>query len=316
MNRILMSMVMLVVSFNGFAAEKVDKTLEVSKNSYVRIEHVNGAAKISGWDKAEVKVSGTLGDKTDKFIFERDGNDVVIKVKTKKHSGWGNWGSDDGDDLTIFVPINSKINYSSVNAEVEVSGVRGGADVETVNGGIEVKNLAGRIRLEAVNGEINASELEGDVKIETVNGDIRSRSSQGRDDRYSSVNGDINVQSQSEQLQVETVNGDVELSLGSVRQLNLETVNGSLEAKMNLQKNGEVTASSVGGSVELYFQDDVSARFDIQAHAGGSITNKLSEHKVQKDKYGPSRWLEFSINGGSAKVSVSTVSGKVTLASN
>jgi DUF4097 and DUF4098 domain-containing protein YvlB len=309
-----MCITLLVSSVSAFAGESVDKILDANQNSYVRIEHINGKAKISAWDRAEVKVTGTLGDKTDKFIFERDGNDVVIKVKVKKHRGWGNWGSDDGDNLSIFVPTNSKINYSSVNADVEVSGIKGGADVETVNGEIDVKKLAGRIRLEAVNGQINASELEGDVQIETVNGDIRSRSSQGRDDRYSSVNGDINVQSQSEQLQVETVNGDVELSLGSVRQLNLETVNGSLEAKMNLQKNGEVTASSVGGSVELYFQDDVSARFDIQAHAGGSITNKLSEHKVQKDKYGPSRWLEFSLNGGSAKVNVSTVSGEVKLA--
>jgi DUF4097 and DUF4098 domain-containing protein YvlB len=313
MNRMIMCIALLVSSVNAFSAEQVDKTLDANKNSYIRIEHINGQAKISSWDKAEVKVTGTLGEKTDKFIFERDDNDIVIKVKVKKHSGWGNWGSDDGDDLTIFVPASSKINYSSVNADVEVSGVRGGADIETVNGELEVKKLAGRIRLESVNGDIHATELEGDVKIETVNGDIHSRSSQGRDDKYSSVNGDINVQSQSEKLQVETVNGDIELSLDSVRQLNLETVNGSIKAKMQLQKNGEVTASSVGGSVELYFQDEVSARFDIQTHAGGSITNNLSDDKVNKDKYGPNRWLEFSFNEGRASVNVSTVSGRVKL---
>jgi DUF4097 and DUF4098 domain-containing protein YvlB len=313
MNRMIMCITLLVSSISVFAGEQVDKTLDANKNSYIRIEHINGQAKINSWDKAGVKVTGTLGDRTDKFIFERDGNDIVIKVKVKKHSGWGNWGSDDGDDLAIFVPASSKINYSAVNADVEVNGVRGGADIETVNGTQDVKKLAGRIRLESVNGDINATELEGDVKIETVNGDIHSSSSQGRDDRYSSVNGDIAVKSQSEQLQAETVNGDIKLSLDSVRQLNLETVNGAIEAKMNLQKNGEVTASSVGGSVELYFQDEVSARFDIQAHAGGDIINKLSEHKVQKDKYGPSRWLEFSLNGGNGKVNVSTVSGRVKL---
>ncbi|MDP5032090.1 DUF4097 family beta strand repeat-containing protein [Paraglaciecola sp.] len=316
MKQILIAMALLIISSASFATEKVDKTLDVNINSYIRIEHVNGLAKISTWDKAEVQVTGTLGDKTDKFIFERDGNEVVIKVKTKKHSGWGNWGSDDGDDLTILVPANSKINYSAVNADVEVSGVRGGADIETVNGSLEVKQLGGRIRLDSVNGNITATELEGDVKIETVNGDIHSRSSKGRDDKYSSVNGDITVQTESEELQAETVNGDVELSLASVRQLNLETVNGSLEANMQLQKNGEVNASSVGGSIDLNFQQEVSARFDIQAHAGGNIDNRLSEHKVQKDKYGPSRWLTFSLNGGNAKVNVSTVSGRVKIGKN
>ncbi|MDP5130705.1 MAG: hypothetical protein NWQ54_07460, partial [Paraglaciecola sp.] len=96
----------------------------------------------------------------------------------------------------------------------------------------------------------------------------------------------------------------------------LETVNGSLEANMQLQKNGEVNASSVGGSIDLNFQQEVSARFDIQAHAGGNIDNRLSEHKVQKDKYGPSRWLTFSLNGGNAKVNVSTVSGRVKIGKN
>ena len=48
-------------------------------------------------------------------------------------------------------------------------------------------------------------------------------------------------------------------------------------------------------------------------HAGGKITNNLSDDKMQKAKYGPSRWLKFSLHGGSAKVDVSTVSGRIKL---
>lgn len=316
MTKLFVCTALLSLSISVIAGENIDKTLAVSPNSYVNIEHVNGQAKIIAWDQSEIRVSGTLGDNTEKFIFERNGNDVEISVKVKKRSGWGNWQSDDGDNLSIFVPTTSKIHYSAVNADVSVTGVKGGADVETVNGKLEVTQLAGRIRLDSVNGDIEASELQGDVKIETVNGDIESYSSSGNDDQYSSVNGDIKVRSESEKLQVETVNGDVELSLASVRLLNLETVNGSLEAKLQLQKNGEVNASSVGGSIDLFFQRDVSARFDIQAHAGGNISNSLSQHKVQSDKYGPGRWLEFSLNDGNGKVNVSTVSGRVKIDKN
>ena len=313
MTKLLMCAALISLSFNAVSVEKIDKTLTVSPSSYISIEHVNGQAKIEAWDKSEITVKGTLGDQTDKFVFERHGNDVEISVKVKKRSGWGNWNSDNGDDLTIFVPVASKIHYNAVNADVSARGIKGGADVETVNGKIEVTQLAGRIHLDSVNGDIEASGLEGDVKIETVNGGITSQSSLGSDDQYSSVNGEIKVHSESEKLQVETVNGDVNLSLTSVRQLNLETVNGSLEATMHLQKGGEINASSVGGSIDLNFQAEVSARFDIQAHAGGNISNKLSDHKVQKDKYGPGRWLEFSLNGGSAKVNVSTVSGNMKI---
>jgi len=313
MKKLLIFAGLLCLSWTALADEKINRTLDVSTTPYVQIEHVNGAAKVIAWDKSEVKVTGTLGDRTEKFIFEKDDNEVLIKIKVKSNNGWNNWGSDNGDDLEIFVPRLSKVYYSAVNADVELEQVRGGARVETVNGSIDVRELAGRIRLESVNGRITADSLEGDVKISTVNGAIKSRSSKGKEDSYESVNGSIEVFSESGDINVETVNGDIELELGKVNQLNMDTVNGSIEAKLELENNGEIEASSVGGSIYLYLQSDVSARFDIEGHAGGNITNDLSNDKVQKAKYGPNRWLKFSLNGGSAKVNVSTVSGRVKL---
>jgi DUF4097 and DUF4098 domain-containing protein YvlB len=313
MKKLLIFAGLLCLSWTALADEKINRSLDVSKAPYVQIEHVNGSAKVIAWDKSEVKVTGTLGDRTEKFIFEKDDNEVLIKVKVKNNHGWNNWGSDNGDDLEIFVPRQSKVYYSAVNADVELEQVRGGARVETVNGSIDAKELAGRIRLESVNGRVTADSLEGDVKISTVNGSIDSRSSKGKEDSYDSVNGSIEVFSESGDINVETVNGDIELKLGKVHQLNLDTVNGSIEARLELDENGEIEASSVGGSIRLYLQSDVSARFDIEGHAGGSMTNNLSADKMQKAKYGPNRWLKFSLNGGSAKVNVSTVSGRVRL---
>jgi DUF4097 and DUF4098 domain-containing protein YvlB len=313
MKKLLIFAGFLCLSCTVLAEEKINRSLDVSTTPYIQIEHVNGSAKVIAWDKSEVKVEGRLSERTKKFIFEKNGNEVLIKVKVKNNNGWNNWGSDNGDDLEIFVPRQSKVYYSAVNADVELEKIRGGARVETVNGSIDVKELAGRIRIESVNGRISADALEGDVKIETVNGNIVSRSSKGKEDWYDSVNGDIDVTSESGDINVETVNGDIELELGKVNQLNMDTVNGSIEAKLELENNGEIEASSVGGSIRLYLQSDVSARFDIEGHAGGKITNNLSDDKMQKAKYGPSRWLKFSLHGGSAKVDVSTVSGRIKL---
>jgi DUF4097 and DUF4098 domain-containing protein YvlB len=303
----------LCLNWAVLAEEKINRSLDVSTTPYIQIEHINGSAKVIAWDKSEVKVEGRLSERTEKFIFEKNGNEVLIKVKVENNNGWNNWGSDNGDDLEIFVPRQSKVYYSAVNADVELKQIRGGARVETVNGSIDVKELAGRIRIESVNGRVSADALEGDVKIETVNGNIYSRSSKGKEDWYDSVNGDIEVTSESGDINVETVNGDIELELGKINQLNMDTVNGSIEAKLELEHNGEIEASSVGGSIRLYLQGDVSARFDIEGHAGGKITNNLSDDKMRKNKYGPSRWLKFSLNGGSAKVDVSTVSGEIKL---
>ena len=317
MKKLLIFAGFICLSCTVLADEKINRSMVVSESPYIQIEHVNGFAKVIAWDKSEIKVTGTLGDRTERFIFKNNHNDVIIKVKVKRNNnGWGNWGSDDGDDLEIFVPRQSKVYYNAVNADVEIEHVRGGARVETVNGTIDVKELAGRIRLESVNGRITADGLEGDVRINTVNGNIESRSSKGNEDAYDSVNGDIEVFSGSGDITVETVNGDIALELGKVSQLSVETVNGSIEARLELENNGEIDVSSVGGSIRVYLQSDVSARFDIEGHVGGKITNNLSDDKMQKAKRGPNRWLKFSLNGGSAKVNVSTVSGRIRLDEN
>lgn len=318
MRKLLMSTgLFFCASYMAVAGEKVDQTLSAAADGYVEIEHVNGFAKITGWDKDEVQVKGELGENTKEFIFERDGDEIIIHVEVeKRNKRWGNWGNDYEDELEIFIPKNSRLSYSATNADVEVYKVFGGSGIETVNGEIKARDLAGRLRFESVNGEIDTKDLEGDVNIETVNGNIRSRSSGSQDGSYETVNGNIDVVTDSPELRAETVNGNIELSLNSIEQLNLNTVNGSIEAKMNLAEKGDVRATSVGGGIELYFQADVSARFDIQGHAGGRIINKLSDHQVKKAKYGPSRWLEFSLNGGSASVDVSTVSGRVKIGKN
>lgn len=313
MKQVMIGIGLCLLSSLALAGEKIDETIKADKDGYVEIEHMGGVASIKGWSRNEVKVVGELGDRTEKFIFERDGNEVVIKVKVKSNRGSWNWSSDDGDELEIFVPYESQVNYTSTNANVEVADVRGSADIDTVNGNIEVADLKGRLRIEAVNGDISASNLEGDIKISTVNGDIEDRDSRSTESVYESVNGDLNVQTNSPEVKVETVNGDIEISLQKIEQLYLGTVNGEIDARMELARDGDVRANSVGGSVNLYFQDDVSARFNLNAHAGGKIVNKLSSHKEQKAKYGPGRRLEFSLNDGNGKVKVSTVSGRIKI---
>ncbi|QHJ12914.1 hypothetical protein FX988_03172 [Paraglaciecola mesophila] len=304
----------LMAALSVSAGEQIDRSIEANPNGYVEIEHVNGKAQVQGWNKSQVQVQGQLGDSTERFIFERKGNEVLIKVKVKnsrKHSS--RWGSDDEDELIIFVPNQSRINYTAVNADVSLNGIHGGVNAQTVNGEIDAQKLSGRLQLESVNGDIQADSLEGDVTIETVNGDIRSQSTNGQEDRYKSVNGDIKVTSRSKALRVTTVNGDVKLAMQEIKFADLETVNGELSMDLALADGGELQATTVGGEINLNFAPDVSALFDIRAHAGGKIVNRLTHDKVQKDKYGPSSWLATSTGQGQGKVSISTVNGRVSI---
>ena len=304
-------------SLSAMAGQKVDQTMRVDSDAYIDIEHMNGSAIVKGWDKDEVQVRGELSDRAEEFIFESNGNRVEIRVEMQRSSykkgNWGSWGSGEGDDLTIYVPHSSRINYNSINASFDGEDLHGGLGVEVINGTVSVNDITGRIRLESVNGNIEARKVSGDVRIETVNGSIEGQHSGKGEIGFESVNGDIRISSDSSEIRAETVNGDLELELQEVDELDLTSVNGSIEVSMDLQPSGDVRISTVGGSVDLMFQKGVSARFDIEGHAGGRFVNRLTDDKMQKAKYGPRRWLEFTTGKGSAKVEVSTVNGRVEL---
>jgi DUF4097 and DUF4098 domain-containing protein YvlB len=301
-----------LLAFVAIAKQSVDESMEADPKGSVEIEHVSGAAKIVGWDRNEVSVKGELGEYTEEFKFERDGSSIIVHIKQKRTKrGRNNWGSEDGDDLVIHVPMKSKVDYTSTNATLEMQGIHGGVNVDVVNGDMYVDDLIGRIRLESVNGNIEARRLDGDVVIETVNGNITGKHSGKKGLKLSTVNGDIEIDSDSPEVRAETVNGDIELELKEVIEVNMSTVNGSIDVEMVLQKNGRLEATSVGGSIDLVFQKGVEARFDIEAHAGGSIKNKITDLEQSKAKYGPRRWLKFSTSNPTSTVEVSTVSGSV-----
>lgn len=302
----------LLVSGVTIAGEKVDETLKVKGDISVEIEHINGNVNIEGWDRDEVKVVGELDDRAEEFIFEERNGRVIIEVKMPKYKK--NWNSSKkGDDLDIKVPLNSYVRYSGVNASVDILSLNKGLQANTVNGSVDARNIQGKIVLESVNGDIEALNLDGDLNLETVNGRIRERNSTGSELNLSSVNGDIESSSRIADITTETVNGSIELELDKVDKLEMSSVNGTIEVSMHLMDRGSVEGSTVSGEIEIQVQKDVSAKFDIQAHAGGKIVNRISNHKVEKAKYGPSRWLEFELNDGNGSVELSTVSGRIEI---
>ena len=302
----------MMVCTQALAKETVNETLDADPKGFVEIKHVSGEAKIIGWDKAQVKVEGELGDRTEEFIFERDGKSIVIQVKVKNSkSWWSHNNGGNGDDLTIYLPNGSRIDYSSPNASVRVESVFGGADIEVVNGSVRAEDIKGKIRLNSVNGDIRGNKLAGELVLDTVNGDVNAEQTQGDEIRASTVNGNIKVRSTASEAFAETVNGDIEFLLQRVEELRTNTVNGRIEMEMTLAEGAKVQASSVGGSIELAFQEGVQARFNLQSHAGGSIKNRITNQKAKKPKYGPSSNLAFTTGDANATVEASTVSGRI-----
>ena len=311
----LMSLLTLVTP-TVIAQQAVDRILDSSPTPTISIEHMQGNIDVQVWDKAQVQVIGTLGKDAQALVFTRSGKQINIEVESEhSNSMWGGWSNNNKsrDELTVMVPRDSEIDYEAINGTLNVTQVTQGVSAEVVNGNIIVTDTQGRHRLTTVNGDITINNASGPLRLGTVNGDVTATHTGQDDVDLESVNGELSLISESLDVTVETVNARITLDLQAVRRLDIETVNSRINASLTLLPSGKLSATSVDANMNFTFQQDISARFDLEGHAGGRFTNNLTADKTQKDEYGPGRWLNFTTGEGDAKVDIETVSGKVTL---
>ena len=298
----------LFFTANSFAGEKVNETLPSAGVNAVTIENVSGKVTIIGWDKANVTVKGELDDKAEKLIFEQVGNTINIKVDMPNHSNWNSKGS----ELVIHIPADIRMNFEGVSSNVELENLRNNVTVKTVSGNIKATKLQEHIELSSVSGNIKTNALQGKITLASVSGNINDKNSQGRIE-LQAVSGGIKADTKANEVIVNNVSGSTELHLAKVDELRISSVSGDTIARLFLQDNGVVKASTVSGEIELDFQNNIAADFRLKANAGGDLVNKLTKQKAERAKYGPSAKLYFQTGNASSSVSVNTVSGDVVV---
>jgi hypothetical protein len=258
--RVTLAAVLLVPAVAG--AQDFLWTGTVARGNWVRTRNMNGG----------IVVEQATGDRVEVTAIKkasRGGDTSVVKIELRQSPGggdvivcaiWDNQGTCDEDGYSSGRRNNrrwsddeSERRNVSVEFRVKLpAGVR--LDASTVNGGIEITGATSEVRASSVNGGIRASSSGGPVRANTVNGgiDVRMGTFTGSEElSYSTVNGSVKVRLP------ENANADIELS----------TVNGSLESAFPITMQGRLdrhhirarlgsggprlTFSTVNGSVEL-----------------------------------------------------------------
>ena len=270
------------------ADEEYKQSMDAAADGHVRVYNTSGTIEIVGWSKKSVDVDAYLGDDVRELIFERDGDEILIKVKVpNRHHG------DIDADLKIHVPENSSIEVSGVSADIEVEDVRGEQSLETVSGDVET------------------SGVESDVEAGSVSGDVEvSGSGKEADTEAGTVSGDVMLTDLAGNVAGASVSGDVDIDGGSFREAYLESVSGDLTYHAALRNGGELVMESVNGTIDVRFSNKVSAQFDIETF-NGDIENCFGPQAERSSRYSPGLELSFSVGGGDADVVIETLNGDV-----
>ena len=238
----LLSLLTVTVSM---ADRPVDETRSASSDGTVTIELIAGTVEFVGWNRAEVHITGTVGDDVEELEIDSDGNSVEIEVRLRD----GRRLDDVEADLEIHVPVGMEIEVETVSAETTVTDVDGPLDVESVSGDITVTGKVEEISIESISA---TTEVTSDVPL-----------------RKGSI---------------QTVSGEARLTveLASGARLTMETVSGSLELRLPSNTSARFDLSSFSGDIESEFGGEIqesellpskSAEFSI---GGGDARVTLS----------------------------------------
>jgi DUF4097 and DUF4098 domain-containing protein YvlB len=271
----------------GLAAQTpVDQKRPAALDGVVDIENMSGSVKVTGWDRAEVQVKGTLGhnaelnlggsEKRTHVEVEVEGNPMGVK-----------------SDLEVFVPAGSSVSVEGFQVTITVSGVTGSVKAETVNGSITHTGAAKGVELQSVNGPVETTRATGRVQVEAVNGPVTVRDASG-------------------ELEASTVNGKLLVTGGSFESAKLETVAGEVRFDAALTARASLGVESVSGAVELVFPAGLGAEFAISSFSG-AITNELGPAAEKTSKWTPAKELHFTSGSGGVRVTVETLSGAINI---
>ncbi|MEL7186417.1 MAG: DUF4097 family beta strand repeat-containing protein [Pseudomonadota bacterium] len=271
-------------------AEEVNRTLDADPDGHVHVSNIAGSVTVRGWSRDTVEVTGTLGRNVDELRTERDGDEIVIKVKVPRRGGRGI-----DSDLTISIPSGSSLDVGTVSADIDVSDVAGEQSLHSVSGNIESQFSGEDVSAESVSGDV---EIRGDNSV----GDVE----------VSSVSGDVVLFRVSGEVDAESVSGSVTVNEGRFSDADLSTVNGKVIFRGMLQKGARLDIETVNGYVDAEVGKNVSAEVDIET-LNGRIRNCFGPEPKKVSKYGPGWELSFTEGRGEGRIRIETVNGGVSL---
>ena len=178
-------------------------------------------------------------------------------------------------DLMVTVPRDCPAQVGVVAATAIVSGITARTSV---------KSVSGAITLDGLNGKVDARTIGADVEAQDINGQVTFNS----------------------------VSGDLTLAGGSLDRLDAKTVTGRVTADVHLGKPGDVRVATVSSDVALRLPAAPDARVSLRSTSGRLLT----EFDGLRRSHSPgSHSVSGTLGAGTGHISVTTLSGRVTLLS-
>ena len=279
---------LLLFSQPALAETDIDERRDVQPEGRVEVINISGEVEVSGWDRDEVHVTGSLGRGVERLDFVVDGDATRIEVIYPKS------GRSEGSDLEIKIPHSSSL------------------DVRTVSASIKAEEVDGRQWLSSVSGDVTSDRYGSDLEAETVSGSVDvSGTGQQAVLSLKSVSGNIYAEDVNGELEAGSVSGRIEVEGGMLDRARLGTTSGRISIDGGLSSGGRYDLTTTSGRIIVNLDHDEDLDVDAQSFSG-RIENCFGV-EAEREGYSPQRSLRYRVGEGDRTVRIRTMSSRIEI---
>ena len=270
----------------------VDRRYAMAPDASIRIAGAISNLRIVGWDRDSLVITGTVP-----AGWRFDGGIASSVQGPSRGAKFFIEGATDvfptSAALELRVPTGARVWAKSGSADIDVSNVTGGLDLNIVGGSVTVQSTPR---------ELNIESMDGDVRVQAGASWLRVKT----------ATGNVDVRGGSEDAGVSTVSGTVRVADGRYERGKFETVTGDVIYGGEVGYKGSVDITTHSGAIELRLPPKPSIEVDAVS-VTGTIENGVTSSRPVKGREGRGMELGFSSGDGNTRLVIRSFKGNVAL---
>jgi hypothetical protein len=285
------ALALFVAASPATGQQKTEQRFAVTPTASIRLFGDVASLRIVGWDRDSVVVTGTLpaGARLDAARGgspDRPASGMKIYVEVPRTPA-------PHAKLELRVPARARVWTKSGSADVEVTGLTGGLDVNIVGGSVRVACSPAELQVESMDGAVTVEGNPAWLRVKTATGDIVVRGG-------------------SEDAAISTVSGTVRVGEGAFERAKLTSVTGPIVFAGDLARGATLDVDTHAGPIELRLPARLDAEVDA-ATVTGTIDNSLTASRPIAGREGRGMELGFSSGTGRSRIMIRSFKGNISL---